>query len=124
MDLSTVKATKRTVDILHPSTQEPTGLKITILPESDKKVKAAQRRNLDEQLGSRKSKMTASQIEENTSNVLVAAVDSWEWTGDASFKGGKPDCTPDNIRELFKEVTWIKDQVREEFDNAEAFFQA
>jgi hypothetical protein len=125
MDLSTVTATNKVVEILHPATEERIGLRITLLPPTDKKVKKVQRANLDRQLKARKGKMTAAQIEASNFDVLVASVDEWEWYGeDVNFEGDKPDCTEENVRRVLDKVSWIRSQVREAFDEEEGFFAA
>ena len=123
-DLAEIQPQARTVDIVHPSTNYPIGLSITILPPSSPEVKRAQRKNLDAQLSARSSKITAAGVEQNSLNLLVACVGAWEWKGDSNFKGNKPPCTPENVRELFTEVSWIREQVKDEFDDAESFFDA
>lgn len=124
-DISTIQAKLKTLEIVHPASEEKIGLRIVVRPDSHPDVKKAQRKNLDAQLGSRKSKLSAAQVDRNTMALLVAAVDSWEWYGeDTNFEGQKPDCTPENVESVFKKAPWIKDQVREEFDDSQGFFEA
>lgn len=122
MDILNIKAQPRVIEIKHPEAGEAIGLRITVLPESDEKVRRVQRRNLDRQLKDRKSNLTAARIEENTLEVVIASVSDWEWYGEANFRGEQPECTEEKVRELFTAAPWIRDQVREEFDDSAAFF--
>lgn len=126
MDIANVKAENRTIEIMHPDTEEPVGIRITIRSEYHPSVKAAQRRNLDGQLNSKKAKMTAKQLERNNEALNVACVESWEWYGEGvNYKGDEnPPCDADTVEAVFKDAPWIKDQVRKEFDDTAAFFRA
>ncbi|MBN49994.1 MAG: hypothetical protein CMN85_10665 [Spongiibacteraceae bacterium] len=123
MDISSIKANARPVEILHPHTEEKIGLRITVLPESDPKVKKVQREITDRQLGKRKLKLTAAQLEAQSFELLVAATDGWDWYGDADFEGEKPEFTEENVRKVYKKVVFIRDQVKAEFDDRESFYE-
>jgi len=124
MDISSIAPKSRTVDITHPVTGEPVGIKFVLLPDSDEKVKKAKRVIQNRQLQSRKLNITAEQLEANSLDLLVAAIDSWEWTGDAEFRGEKPEFTAANVRTVLRDVDWIRKQVDRELGNEEAFFEA
>lgn len=123
MDISEIQPKERKIEITHPSTGEPVGLRWTLRPESDPKVKKVQRQNLDKQLGSRKKKMSAAQIEANSFELLVAATAGWEWYGELTFEGEKPEFNEDNVRRVLQKADWIRNQVREDFDNTEGFYE-
>lgn len=121
MDIFSIKPSTATVDIRHPATQEPIGLTIRLLPMSDKAVKAVQRRNANELYRARGMKITAEKAEANRLDILVAAVEGWEWSGDASFNGEKLECTPENVRKVLK-VDWLREQVDEALGDDASFF--
>lgn len=128
-DLSNINAANRWVDIVRPDNGDQVGLRIELRPETSKEVKAQQRRNTDQRLNSRKKKMNAAWVEESYQSVLIAAVASWEWGLDengeqSSFKGEQPECTADNVESVFKALPWVASQVREAFEDTEAFFVA
>lgn len=128
-DLNNIAAVNRTIDILRPDNGEPVGLRIEIRPETSREVKAQQRKNTDKRLNSQKKKLSAAWIEESYQSVLLAAVAGWEWGTDANgepanFRGEQPECTPDNVQEIFKALPWVAAQVREAFEDTEAFFVA
>ena len=74
----------------------------------------------------RNAKLDAAWVEESFSRVLRAAVASWEWgeiDGEpVTFKGEQPDATPENVAQVFDELPWVEDQVREAFNDDEGFF--
>ncbi len=121
-DIANIVATERAIDILHPATEEPVGLSITLLPDSHHTVKAAARKALNERL-SGKGKLTAERIEANRLDLLVASVGGWEWQGDLTFRGEKPDYNEANVRKVLKALPWIKNQIDKELGETEEFFR-
>lgn len=123
MDLSNIVAVGRTVDILHPKTKEPVGLKVDLLPDTDEKVEAARRKIQNRRLASRSIKVTAEQMDAEGIELLSAAITGWEWCGELTFRGEKPECTPENVRRVLKALPWVKKQIDEESGYTEAFFE-
>ena len=123
MDISSITAAERTVDIKHPSNGEPLGLKITLLPESDAKVQAARRKWLNERM-QRGKKLTAEKAEAGQLLFLESAVNGWNWEGELTFHGDKPEFTEANLHKVLKELPWIKAQLDEELGDEAAFFQS
>lgn len=122
-DISTIVAAARTVDIKHPASGEPVGLKVTLQPDSDPKVKAARRRWLNERLQRGNSKVTAEKLEAQALAVIEAAVTAWDWEGDLTFRGEKPEFNAANLRKVLKELPWVQNQIEAEFGDDAAFFQ-
>jgi len=122
-DISSIVAAPRVVDIKHPATGEPIGLKVTLLPVSDSKVQSAQRRLINDRL-QRHDKPTAEKMEQNKLALLEAAVSDWTWEGDLTFEGGKPEFTPSDLRKVLKKLPWVRDQIDIELGNEAAFFEA
>lgn len=121
MDIASITATERTVDIKHPANGEPIGLRVTLLPDSDAKVVAARRKFLNERL-QRGKKITAEVIEAQQTSLIAAAVNGWDWAGEATFRGEKPEFNEANLRKVLKELPWIKAQLDEELGDEAAFF--
>jgi hypothetical protein len=119
-DIAEIKAASRQVKIKHPVTDEEIGLTITLIPESDQKVQAAQRKFLNERL-QRGKKVTAEQIEAGTLSKVVSAISGWEWKGIA-FKGEVPEFTEANVRKVLKELPWVRTQIETELGDDAAFF--
>lgn len=122
MDLSAIKTNIVPVSIKHPATLEPTGLVFHMRPMSHPEVKRVQRRITDENLRQRKLKITAAQLDSNRYDLIIAAIDKWEWNGDANFEGEKPKLTADTARKVLK-ADWIRDQIDEALGDDAAFFQ-
>lgn len=123
MDISSIAPNERVIDIVHPATEEPIGLKITLLPSSHENVKKVQRHQQNRRLQSRKFNVTAEQLEAQGLELLVAAISGWEWSGDANFEGEVPEFNAENVRRVLKKADWIRDQVDKELANDAAFFE-
>lgn len=123
MDFADIKASTARVDIRHPATQEPTGLVVWLKPMSDPALKAIQRRFTNEALRHRGMKLTAEKADANRTDILVAAIERWEWNDEAEFNGEKPELTAENVRKVLK-VEWVRDQLDEALGDEAAFFSA
>lgn len=124
-DLTSIVAASRAIDILHPATGEPVGLRLTLLPDSDPKVKSASRKALNERM-SGKGKVTAEKIEQNRIDMLVASIGDWQWTGDLTLDGEKPAFSDTKLRAVLEDenLAWISQQVEAELRDTAAFFRS
>lgn len=123
MDLSAIKATEKTVDIKHPATGLPTGLQLTIVPMTDQRVQAVQRKTTNARLAKRNAKLTSEQLEAEARELMDAAVVGVTWGGTASLHGEKPKHSPETVKALL-DIDWIRKQVDEELSDQESFYQA
>jgi hypothetical protein len=131
MDLTSLKMLNSTVvEIFHPETLEPIGLKITLASPESEKVKAMRNERTNRRLsamqkGSKKATFTVEEMEAETVAILVAATQSWELAGDASLWGERPECTAENVKRLYTTpgLEWIRKQVDEAFGDQGRFFQ-
>lgn len=123
MDLSTISPITREIKILHPKTDQPTGLVIHLLPPSNKKVKAARDLAIQENIQAARRRITQSDADKEASAIkqLAPAVESWEWTGDAQFRGEKPAFNDANLCAVLK-IEWIRNQIDKELGDDAAFF--
>lgn len=121
-DLSAIKATTTRVEITHPKTAEPTGLVLHLRPLSHPDVKAVQRKFTNENLKHNRLKLSAEKLEANKIEALIAAIEAWEWNGEASWNGEKPALTPEAARAVLK-VDWIRSQADDALGDEAAFFQ-
>ncbi|WP_290497620.1 hypothetical protein [Hyphomonas sp. UBA4494] len=115
------------VEILHPVTGKPTGLSVRVASYQSERVKAAQRRManaaLRDQKRNPKKTATVEEIEEKTTDIIVAAVLSWE----GFEKDGKPlECTPENVRMVVEnpDLWFIAEQIDKAADDQLAFMKA
>jgi len=121
-DLSTIVAAERGIDIKHPATDEPVGLRIILLPEDHPLVRAASRKALNERLQAR-GKITAEKMEAGRTDMLVASIGGWVWEGDLTFHGQKPEFNDANLRKVLNELSWISEQIDAELGNRAEFFR-
>ena len=124
MDISSITASSSTIEIRHPATGEPLGLRITLRPTSSTEVQTVKRRITNESIRMRNKNISAEKLEANGLDILVAMIENMEWEGDTSWHGEKLDATPANIRKLMKEADWIKKQVDDAIGDDAAFFQS
>jgi len=133
MDLSTIKPTTQTVEILHPATKEPIGLRIELVSLEDDKMKATIRANKNKALARDKSGRTlkAEEFEATSNETVLKAMQSWEWyapEGSESATNWRGDESPAMnlkvVTEIFDELPWIKDQLMEKLSETESFFES
>lgn len=98
MDLNTLFPVERTVDVLHPKTGVPTGLKLKLAHESDPRVMEAARKVFDEA-------RTGAIDPERSRRLTMAHVVGWEWTGDATFNGERPAFSAETLAQVCKVPT-------------------
>jgi len=94
MDLSTLVPVERTVDVLHPKTNEPTGLQLTVAHESDPRVMEAVRKIYDE------ARTGGGLDADRGRRLTMAHVVGWNWTGEAQFKGERPEFSQEKLAEV------------------------
>ena len=102
-----------TVTIMHPGTGEPTSIKITVASMDSEKYKQISMKVQNEQLKyamKNRGKTTAERIASNSLEILVGATVAWEGLAE----GDKPlPCTPENVRRVYTDLPFIKEQVDE-----------
>lgn len=119
---------KATLELLNPQTystltdDEGNVATITLYGPDSTQLKSAQRSFMDKALknGTRRKKlnMSAEQIEAQSLDILVAATADWE---NIAFGDEELDCTPANVRKVYTQVPFIREQV-EEFINERSNF--
>ena len=123
MDISSITPIVNELKIVHPSTAEPIGLTIRLLPITSAPVREIQRRMTNESLRTRGKALTADKLDANRLDILVAATEGWEWAEGATWHGEQPEATPAAVRKVYKEAAWIKDQVDNALNDEAAFFR-
>ena len=102
-----------TVTILHPGTGDPTSIKITVASMDSEKYKQISMKVQNEQLKyamKNRGKTTAERIASNSLEILVWVTVAWEGLAE----GDKPvPCTPENVRRVYTELPFIREQVDE-----------
>lgn len=138
MDLSEIKPVERIVEILHPKSDAPLGLRVSLRSINDPAMKAAKRRIQDEKTRLDKAGkiLKAERIEENQNDLIYGAMTGWEWynpTGkqgdegfdpnaDLTFKGKKPEFNKPSVLMVLNELEWVVDQLADAISEEKAFF--
>ena len=125
MDISAIRPSERTIEIKHPVSGENLGIRVTLMSPDDERLKPTIRAINDKAiyLKQRSKSFSADEVEANNIRLMVATITGWEWYGkEVSFKGKKPECTPENIREVFTVLEWFKKQIDEELSETKSFF--
>ena len=126
MDISSVKpAPEMIIDIVHPATDEPLGIKVSVCSLDDDKLKNVKRKIQDNALLlQRKGKnLKSDEIEANKNLICFTAMSGWSWEADATFHGEKPAFTKANVDRVFEELPWFRDQIEEKIGETKSFFQ-
>jgi hypothetical protein len=139
MDLSTLKPGERIIEIVHPATKEPVGIRVSLVHIQDESLKKLKRQFQDERyrLESKGKHFKAENVENNLNELNFAVIKSWEWynptgtKGDegfdeskhANWKGEKsPVLNKKNVFDIFETLPWFRDQIGTEMGDDEAFF--
>lgn len=121
-ELTTIVAGPRPLQIKHPATDEPIGLELLLLPDSHEQVRAASRKATNERMFNR-GKVTAEKLEAGRIDMLAASIDGWNWEGELTFHGEKPAFSEKTLRQVFKELPWVAEQVDYALGDRAAFFR-
>jgi hypothetical protein len=118
------------VKILHPKTNIPLGFTITACGTDSETYKKAQRKQLNRRLEhsqrNRNNKIarTAEEMEAEGLDILIACTKAWH-TGDRPEiemnEGEWLPCTPENVRQVYEDFAWIKEQVDQEIGDRANF---
>lgn len=141
MDISGIKPTTRTIEIKHPGTGDPIGIRVKLVSMDDDRLVKVKRAILDERLRleSRNKSFKADDIEANTHKLLFNATLGWEWydqpevtneAGDVTkeavecptFDGAVPEFNQRNFVRVVKELPWFAEQIQEELNERKDFF--
>lgn len=126
MDISTLIPSERIIEIKHPVTEQPLGIRVNIISLNDDRMKQIRRRFINKriELEKRGKSFKADDIEANEYDLLVACITGWDWYGETTFNGSKPDFNELNVRNVLNSLSWFKDQVSEAIGDDKAFFQS
>jgi hypothetical protein len=130
MDLNNLKPVMAddgaVLNIVHPESEEVIeGMTITLLGQDSKvyrKIQLAKQQTALNRIskGKKAVDFDAEKLAEDSIDDLVKLTIAW--TG-FTLDGNKLDCTPDNVRKVYGEWTWIKEQVAEFVAERANFFR-
>lgn len=133
-ELSTTKTAEQgvPVEIVHPKTNLPLGITIVVCGTDSETYKKIQRKQLNRRMErtarsrNRHLQMTAEELEAEALDLLVACTRFWK-QGDRSeieFAPGEwLPCTPENVRKVYEELPWLKEQIDQEIGDRSNFLQ-
>lgn len=138
MDLSSIKPGERTIEIEHPATGAPLGIRVGIVSLDDDRLKRLKRNITDEslKLQAKGKAFKVEELERNSKSLLFGATTRWEWynpTGkegdegyDAKampdFNGEIPEYNQKNFNAVIEALPWFADQLREALEDTKGFF--
>lgn len=138
MDIANIKPTERTIEIEHPYTGQPLGIRVTLVSLDDDRLKRIKRNITDEslKLQAKNKSFKADDLDRNAKALLWAATTSWQWynptgnEGDAGYDpeahakwdGEVPEFNQRNFYDVVEKQTFIADQIREALEDARGFF--
>lgn len=138
MDILAIQPSTISVDIKHPATGAPIGLTIECVSLEDDRVKQVERAIKNRALRGGRNTVTAEKIEDNTVEILSAAVVGWKWEKPvlspakgkkAAVYGEQPDLEGDpnpgfnkiNVGKVLA-ASWIAKQIDQALGDEAAFF--
>src|SRR4051812_40538254 len=82
-ELANIKPSERILEIIHPRTREPIGIKVPLLSIDDEAMKAVKKKiqNKSSILARRGKSFDADEIEANHNLICFTAMSGWDWTG-------------------------------------------
>jgi len=130
MDISSIKPTEKTVEILHPATEEEIGIRVTLISMDDPAMKNHKRQVQDRRLKKeQKGKALKSrELEDDMDELIFRAMKGWEWYKPegakqaANFRGETPKFNRKNVLDVFAELPWFLDQLNEHLGEEKDFF--
>lgn len=115
------------VTVIHPfegkvlKNEDGTDMTIELYADYSKHYKEELHRQTNVKLKRMQKKgvvdMTAQQIEESALDMMVALTKSWNIT----YEGDKIPCNSQNVKKLYQELFWLKDQLEEGLAEAKDF---
>ena len=116
MDLSKIVNSEQlfTLELLHPTTDEPIGVTFQIRSMDSDPAKAVQRKIIDETYERRRANKTikAKETVTNEYRKAAACIAGWDW-GEHKYKGSIPQYSEEKALEILTEQDWIFTQVLE-----------
>jgi len=115
------------LNIVHPETEEVIeGMTVTLLGQDSKIYRKLQLSKQQAALnrmakGKKALDLDAEKLSEDSIDDLVKLTTGW--TG-FELDGKVLDCTPENVRKVYADWAWIKEQVQEFVGNRANFFRA
>lgn len=122
MDILDIKPQTIGLDLMHPKTNKPVGIKVELQSLESDAVKSVQRAIANKALRNGRNSTTAEKIEANSIAILSAAIVSWTWADGITLGDlKKPACTEENKQKLLSNPVWSS-QIDRALGDDSAFF--
>lgn len=116
MEISGLVSTEQLfdLDVEHPATGEPMGIKIMVRSAGSEAAMAVVRKQTDSILAKQQKRklIDADTVEQNEIDQAVSYVASWDW-GVNTYDGAVPKSDPATVRAILTKETWLYAQVVE-----------
>lgn len=124
MNLLDLQPSERLVEILHPSTGEEIGIRVSLISLDDEKLKKIKRKIRDNAINLQKRGKTMSVEEEENNEIalLETCITDWDWYGDVTLNGEKPEKNLKNIKEVYNKLPWFTKQINTVLGDEQGFF--
>jgi hypothetical protein len=108
------------------------GITIVVCGTDSETYKKIQRKQLNRRMErsarnrNRQLQLTAEELEAENLDVLVACTKSWSENGSPTIEFNRGEllpCTPENVRRLYEEYPWMKDQIDQAIGDRANFLQ-
>ena len=112
------------LQIVNPVDGLPTNIKITLASVDSDRYRQASLRIQNEQLKALekgRNKASAERLAAGSLDLLVSVTVSWEGIAE---NGVPLDCTPENVRRVYSELPFIREQVDDFFADRRNFFKS
>lgn len=117
LDTTAAAETGAKLEVAHPATgarllqDDNTPVTVTLAGQDSDRFKKADRKISNRRLATSASgqrlKLTAEGIDSDSLERLVACTISWSGIG---WGGGEKECTPENAREAYTKLPWLREQ--------------
>lgn len=139
MDITAIKPSDRTIEIMRPGANVPLGIELTLISVDDERLAKVKRAITDKKLQlQRKGKdFTADDLKANKEMILLATIIDWRWYNPTGVEGDEgydeekhpsiegdenPEHNPRNVRKCIA-LDWFADQVWTEIAETDEFFK-
>lgn len=126
-DLNTIRAEDRSVNLLHPKTDDELGLVFHLRSPDSDEVKAVEREWQNHRLHPKRQKrpLTVEEAESFQDKRIIAAVKGWDWEDENLNIGGeRPEFSPKVLREWLKggAPKFVRNFLVDETEDLASFF--
>lgn len=138
MELTNLKPTDRTIEIVSPVSGQPIGVRVRVMSIEDDRLKRIKRQITDDslKLQAKNKAFKAEELEQNANKLMFGGTLGWEWynpTGEEGdegydaeqmpvFKGEQPEYNQKNFVAVVTELPWFGEQIQEAIGETKSFF--